>query len=180
MDRSLVVRLVALALALGAPHSEARGPKKGRQFGLELELTEGSLMKDTDDIQQCLRKLKNIGVRLAIDDFGTGYSCLSYLKQFPIDVLKIDRTFVNDIGVSEDGQAICGVILSIAKRLGLESVAEGIENERQLEFLVAQGCEYAQGFYFGRPMKPEDLRRLALTDVAHGPPKLAIAAGEGK
>ena len=135
---------------------------------LELELTEGSLMKDTDEIQRCLGALKAIGVRLAIDDFGTGYSCLSYLKQFPIDVLKIDRSFVSDIGVSEDGQAICGVILSIAKQLGLDSVAEGIENERQLNFLVEQGCEYAQGFYFGRPMKPEALWRHAIVPAAQG------------
>jgi len=154
---------------------------------IELELTEGSLMKDTDEIQRCLRKLKDIGVRLAIDDFGTGYSCLSYLKQFPIDVLKIDRTFVSDIGVSEDGQAICGVILSIAKRLGLESVAEGIENERQLSFLVEQGCEYAQGYYFGKPMTPSDLRRHARIEAAEAPTRrttwrndLAAAAGDGK
>jgi diguanylate cyclase (GGDEF)-like protein len=129
---------------------------------IELELTEGSLMKDTDEIQRSLQMLKDTGVRLAIDDLGTGYSCLSYLQKFAIDVLKIDRSFVSDIGVSDDGQAICGVILSIAKRLGLETVAEGIESERQLEFLVDQGCEYAQGYYFGKPMKPAELWRHSI------------------
>ena len=131
---------------------------------IEIELTEGSLMKDTEDMQRCLKSLKDIGVRLAIDDFGTGYSCLNYLKQFPIDVLKIDRSFVGDIGVNEDGEAICGVILSIAKRLGLDSVAEGVENERQLNFLLEQGCDYAQGYYFARPMEPTDLRRSAVIE----------------
>jgi diguanylate cyclase (GGDEF)-like protein len=129
---------------------------------IELELTEGSLMKDTTQVQECLWALKQLGVRLAIDDFGTGYSCLSYLRQFPIDVLKIDRSFVNDIGVSEGGQAICGVIVSIAKCLGIDAVAEGVETERQLEFLVEQGCECAQGYLFGKPTKVADLCRLSL------------------
>jgi diguanylate cyclase (GGDEF)-like protein len=133
---------------------------------IELELTEGSLMKDTDEIQASLERLKDTGVRLAIDDFGTGYSCLSYLQKFAIDVLKIDRSFVSDIGVSEDGQAICSVILSIAKRLGLDSVAEGIETEQQLGFFVGQGCDYAQGYYFGRPMKAADLWRHPIMQTA--------------
>jgi diguanylate cyclase (GGDEF)-like protein len=135
---------------------------------IELELTEGSLIKDTEEIQRCLKKLKDTGVRLAIDDFGTGYSCLNYLKKFPIDVLKIDRSFVSDIGVSEDGQAICGVVLSIAKSLRLATVAEGVENERQLKFLGDQGCEFAQGHYFGKPMKPAELWRSSIFSVADG------------
>jgi diguanylate cyclase (GGDEF)-like protein len=124
---------------------------------IELELTESSLMKDTADVQRCLHELKRIGVRLAIDDFGMGYSCLNYLKRFPIDVLKIDRSFVSDIGVSDDGQALCGMIISIAKSMGLQTVAEGVENERQLRFLAAEGCELAQGFYVARPMPADRL-----------------------
>jgi EAL domain-containing protein (putative c-di-GMP-specific phosphodiesterase class I) len=150
---------------------------------IELELTEGSLMKDTDEIQASLERLKDTGVRLAIDDFGTGYSCLSYLQKFAIDVLKIDRSFVSDIGVSEDGQAICSVILSIAKRLGLDSVAEGIETEQQLGFFVGQGCDYAQGYYFGRPMKADDLWRHPVMQAAERPRTnedfgRSVAAGE--
>jgi diguanylate cyclase (GGDEF)-like protein len=120
---------------------------------IELELTESSLMEDTAGVRACLRSLKDIGVRLAIDDFGTGYSCLSYLRQFPIDVLKIDRSFVSALATSDDDQAICSVILSIAQRLSLDSVAEGIESEQQLQFLTRHGCRYGQGYYFSHPIE---------------------------
>jgi diguanylate cyclase (GGDEF)-like protein len=119
---------------------------------IELELTERSLMEDTDATRECLRRLKDIGVRLAIDDFGTGYSCLSYLRRFPLDVLKIDRSFVSDLHTSGDAQAICGAILSIAHRLSLDAVAEGIETEQQLAFLTRHGCQFGQGYYFSRPV----------------------------
>jgi EAL domain-containing protein (putative c-di-GMP-specific phosphodiesterase class I) len=109
-------------------------------------------MEDTEGARNCLRSLKDIGVRLAIDDFGTGYSCLAYLRRFPIDVLKIDRSFVSDLNTSTDDQAICAAILSIAQRLSLDSVAEGIESEQQLGFLTKQGCGFGQGYYFSRPI----------------------------
>ncbi len=124
---------------------------------LELELTEWSLMEDTDRARECLRGLKDIGVRLAIDDFGTGYSCLSYLRRFPIDVLKIDRSFVAELDTSGDDQAICGAILSIAQRLSLDAVAEGIETEQQLAFLTRHGCQFGQGYYFSRPVEPREI-----------------------
>jgi diguanylate cyclase (GGDEF)-like protein len=127
---------------------------------IELELTERSLMEDTDGVRACLRGLKEIGVRLAIDDFGTGYSCLSYLRQFPIDVLKIDRSFVSDLDTSGDDQALCGAILSIAQRLSLDSVAEGIESEQQLAFLTKHGCQFGQGHYFGAPVEPSDIAKM--------------------
>jgi len=127
---------------------------------IELELTERSLMEDTDGVHACLRGLKDIGVRLAIDDFGTGYSCLSYLRQFPIDVLKIDRSFVSDLDTSGDDQALCGVILSIAQRLSLDSVAEGIESEQQLAFLTKHGCQFGQGHYFSAPVEPGDIAKM--------------------
>lgn len=137
---------------------------------IELELTERSLMEDTDAVQTCLRGLKETGVRLAIDDFGTGYSCLSYLRRFPIDVLKIDGSFVSDLDTNSDAEAICGAILSIAQRLGLDAVAEGIETERQLDFLTRLGCRYGQGFHFGQPVEPQELvdllrKRAAPRDV---------------
>jgi EAL domain-containing protein (putative c-di-GMP-specific phosphodiesterase class I) len=109
-------------------------------------------MEDTEGARNSLRSLKNIGVRLAIDDFGTGYSCLAYLRRFPIDVLKIDRSFVSDLNTSSDDQAICAAILSIAQRLSLDSVAEGIESEQQLGFLTKHGCRFGQGYYFSRPI----------------------------
>jgi len=127
---------------------------------IELELTERSLMEDTETTRDCLYALKDIGLRLAIDDFGTGYSCLSYLRRFPLDVLKIDRSFVSDLDTSEDAQAICGAILSIAHRLSLDAVAEGIESEQQLAFLTKQGCQFGQGYYFSRPIEPQAIAAL--------------------
>jgi len=134
---------------------------------IELELTERSLMEDTDSTRACLSALKDIGLRLAIDDFGTGYSCLSYLRKFPLDVLKIDRSFVADLATSEDAQAICGAILSIAHRLSLDAVAEGIESERQLAYLTKHGCQFGQGYYFSRPVGPQAVARLMTDRAAH-------------
>lgn len=140
---------------------------------IELELTEGSLMKDTDEIRSCLRRLKAIGLRLVIDDFGTGYSCLSYLRQFPIDVLKIDRSFVADVCTSEDARAICEVILSISRQLSLATVAEGIETRGQLEFLTDKGCRFGQGYYLGFPAPPAELEDVLaeVTAEAIGTPR---------
>ena len=120
---------------------------------IELEFTERSLIEDTESVRDCLRDLKEIGVRMAIDDFGTGYSCLSYLRRLPIDVLKIDRSFVSDLDKNQDDQAICGAILSIAQRLSLDVVAEGVETESQLAFLTRHGCQFAQGFYFSQALE---------------------------
>jgi EAL domain-containing protein (putative c-di-GMP-specific phosphodiesterase class I) len=127
---------------------------------VELELTERSLMEDTAGVRACLRGLKKIGLRLAIDDFGTGYSCLSYLRQFPVDVLKIDRSFVSDLDTNEDDRAICGVILSIAQRLSLDSVAEGIKSEQQVAILVKHGCRFGQGHYFSMPVRAAEITKL--------------------
>jgi diguanylate cyclase (GGDEF)-like protein len=127
---------------------------------IELELTEHSLMEDTDGTRECLRALKTIGVRLAIDDFGAGYSCLAYLRQFPLDVLKIDRSFVSDLETSIDAQVICSAILSIAHALSLDAVAEGIESEQQLSFLTRNDCLYGQGFFFSKPIEPDKIAAL--------------------
>ncbi len=127
---------------------------------LEFELTEGLLMEDTDSAQGCLQRLKSIGLRLAIDDFGTGHSCLSYLRRFPIDVLKIDKSFVSDIGKSSDGEAICAAIISMAQNLNLETVAEGIETQEQLAFLHGHGCNIGQGFLFSKPVRADQLQDL--------------------
>jgi diguanylate cyclase (GGDEF)-like protein len=151
---------------------------------IELELTERSLMEDTESTRACLRALKDIGVRLAIDDFGTGYSCLSYLRRFPLDVLKIDRSFVADLHTSEDAQAICSAILSIAHRLSLDAVAEGIESEQQLAFLTKHGCRFGQGYYFSHPVDPLAISALMIdrgTQTARHrrvePPRFAAIGG---
>ncbi len=122
---------------------------------IELELTERSLMQDTDGTQECMRALKNIGVRLAIDEFGAGYSSLKYLRQFPLDVLKIDRSFVSDLDTNRDAQVICSAILSIAHSLSLDAVADGIESEQQVALLTRNDCQYGQGRYFSAPVEAD-------------------------
>ena len=119
---------------------------------LELEITEGVLMQDADASAAILRELKAIGVLLAIDDFGTGYSSLSYLNRFPVDVLKIDRSFVHDIDVDPGSGIIVGAVIALGASLGQRVVAEGVEQPAQRDFLRAHRCEEVQGFLFGRPL----------------------------
>jgi diguanylate cyclase (GGDEF)-like protein len=127
---------------------------------IEIELTEGLMMEDTEAAQRELAHLKKIGLRISIDDFGTGYSCLSYLRRFPIDVLKIDRSFVKEIGTSRDGESIIDAIISLAKSLRLETVAEGVETPAQLNYLLDHGCHVVQGFLFGKPMEKQLIEPL--------------------
>ena len=119
---------------------------------LELELTESMMMNDVEQAVGILRSLKAIGVHLSIDDFGTGYSSLSYLKRFPIDLLKIDQSFVRDITVDPDDAAIVLSIISLAHSLRLTVIAEGVETEAQLAYLRRHGCDYMQGYYFSHPL----------------------------
>lgn len=137
---------------------------KGHQ--LLLEITEGILMSDPEHAEQLLTKIASRGVRIAIDDFGTGYSSLIYLKRFPIAALKIDRIFIKDLPSSVKDAAICNVILSLASHLSLLTVAEGVENEQQLEFLAAQGCSLIQGFHTGYPELPDALIDILKADAA--------------
>ncbi|WP_420476563.1 EAL domain-containing protein [Noviherbaspirillum sp. ST9] len=123
---------------------------------LELELTESMMMNDVEHAVAILRKLKAIGVHLSIDDFGTGYSSLSYLRRFPIDLLKIDQSFVRDITVDPDDAAIVLSIISLAHSLRLKVIAEGVETEAQLSYLQRHGCDLMQGFYFSKPLPVED------------------------
>lgn len=119
---------------------------------IELEVTESLLMKDIESTIKVLTSLKGFGVSISLDDFGTGYSSLSYLKRFPIDAVKIDRSFVQDLHRDADDSAICAAILAMAHQLGLSVVAEGVEVEEQLEFLRSHNCEQFQGFYFSKPL----------------------------
>jgi diguanylate cyclase (GGDEF)-like protein len=127
---------------------------------LELELTEGVLMAHTERTIKTLKALKGMGLRLAIDDFGTGFSSLSYLKRFPLDVLKVDRTFINDITTDPDDAAITLATIEMAHTLKLEVIAEGVETQAQLEFLVKHNCDLYQGYLFSRPIPPEEVPAL--------------------
>ena len=124
---------------------------------LTLEMTESVLLSDTDLTLAKLNQLKQIGVRIALDDFGTGYSSLSYLSRFPVDVLKIDRSFVSTVDGLGEESALAGAIVKLGEALRLRTVAEGIELPAQLDRLVELGCVMGQGFYFGKPMHIDDL-----------------------
>lgn len=121
---------------------------------LEIELTENLIMMEITRAVDILTQLKAHGIQLSIDDFGTGYSSLSYLKRFPIDVLKIDRTFIKDIGTDADDEAIVKSIITLAHSLKLHVIAEGVETPAQLAFLAQLGCDEFQGFYFSKPLAP--------------------------
>jgi EAL domain-containing protein (putative c-di-GMP-specific phosphodiesterase class I) len=128
---------------------------------LELELTESTIMKNPEDIR-ILLELKGLGIQLAIDDFGTGYSSLAYLKRFPLNRLKIDRSFISHVTVDPDDQAIVEAILAMARRLGLSVLAEGVETAEQLAFLKERECNHVQGYYLGKPMSATDLATFVL------------------
>ncbi len=119
---------------------------------LKLEITESSLMNNVTDVISTLQQLVALGVNLSIDDFGTGYSSLAYLKDFPVHTLKIDRSFVRDLGHDSRCEGIVRTIIALAKTLGLSALAEGVETQYQQNQLTELGCEYFQGFYFHRPM----------------------------
>jgi len=127
---------------------------------LLLEITEGILMSDPEHAEALLHAMAGRQVRIAIDDFGTGYSSLAYLKRFPIAALKIDRAFIKDLPASVKDVAICNVVLSLANHLNLSTVAEGVENDAQLDFLAAHGCGLIQGYLTGRPLPPQEIIEL--------------------
>ena len=124
---------------------------------LELELTESVLMDDQKYSVAVLDQLKELGALIALDDFGTGYSSLGFLKAFPVDTLKIDRSFIRDIGEDEEDRAICSAIVNLGQALKLQVMAEGVETETQMGILRQQGCHLIQGFLFARPMPPDDV-----------------------
>ncbi|MEA2497632.1 MAG: hypothetical protein QOH26_37 [Actinomycetota bacterium] len=125
-----------------------------------LEITESVVMEDAETIISSLRDLKALGISLAIDDFGTGYSSLSYLKRFPMDSLKIDRSFIDGLGTDPQDSSIAEAIVSLSHVLGLTATAEGVESADQVASLRALGCDLAQGFYFAAPLDPDDVEKL--------------------
>jgi len=127
---------------------------------IEIEITESMLIQDIDTCVSVLNELKLLNCRVSVDDFGTGYSSLSYLKKLPLDILKIDRSFVAECDVKKEDAEICATIVNLAKSLKLTPIAEGIETQSQLATLQKMGCEYFQGFYFYRPQSAEDISKL--------------------
>ncbi len=122
---------------------------------LHIEVTESSLMKRHSNVKEQLNSLKALGVCLALDDFGTGYASLSYLQEYPFDFIKIDKSFISKITADKTQRAIVNAILALAEALDMQVIAEGIENEQQRDLLLAMGCQYGQGYWFGKPMSAE-------------------------
>ncbi len=136
---------------------------------LELEVTECFIMEKADQSIEILSSLRDRGIRLSIDDFGTGYSSLAYLKRLPIHRLKIDQSFVRDIPDDSDDMAICRAVIALGQSLGLEIIAEGVETEAQLKFLLEHGCPLGQGFYFSRPIPARDFERWLINAQVEKP-----------
>jgi EAL domain-containing protein (putative c-di-GMP-specific phosphodiesterase class I) len=158
LERSDLVTVVKTAL------QDAQLPAKN----LELEVTEGALMRNPDDVAQTLRELRSMGVKIAIDDFGTGYSSLSYLKRFSVDRIKIDRAFVREIGTDEEYEALTLAVIGIAKALKFDVLAEGVELDAHRRFLIEHGCTEGQGFLYS-PAIPGDqfAEMLGKADETH-------------
>jgi EAL domain-containing protein (putative c-di-GMP-specific phosphodiesterase class I) len=127
---------------------------------LVIEVTESTLMKDANATVSRLKRLKEIGVMIAIDDFGTGYSSMAYLRQFPVDVLKIDRSFVAEMDGTPDSAALIHTLVELGRTLGLVTLAEGIEDDSQLQGLRKELCDRGQGFIFSRPVDPDAIQAL--------------------
>ena len=125
---------------------------------LSLEITEGIASKNVEQNVQMLQSLRSLGLSISIDDFGTGYSSLAYLKRFPLNTLKIDRSFIQDIESNEDDREITKAIIAMGQNLKLKVLAEGVENVEQLAILKSSGCDYIQGYYFSKPLPPNEVQ----------------------
>ncbi|WP_230874961.1 putative bifunctional diguanylate cyclase/phosphodiesterase [Lysinibacillus cavernae] len=134
---------------------------------LEIEITEMSMLDYTEDLIETINQLRALGITISLDDFGTGYSSLNYLKKFPVDVLKIDRAFVRDIVPEKSGIAMISAMISLAHALNLQVVAEGVEEEAELNVLREHGCEFVQGYYFSKPLSVGDFTNLIVNSVTN-------------
>ena len=139
---------------------------------LQLEVTESMVMRNVTRAVRVLDAIQSRGIRLAIDDFGTGYSSMSLMKQFPIDTIKIDRSFVRDLPRDSEDQAIAQAIISMGKALGMTVVAEGVETAEQQAFLRDHRCDEMQGFLFSKPLPPRELEKLLRTEPLLASPPL--------
>ena len=127
---------------------------------LEFEITESIMMDTADKALQCIREIKNMGVQVAIDDFGTGYSSLSYLYKYPANLLKIDKSFIDEMSSGEASKQYVAAIISIGHSMGFKVISEGVEEEEQIETLRKIGCDYIQGYIWGKPLQPEEAKKL--------------------
>ncbi len=143
---------------------------------IELEITEGTAMHDAEAAITTLRELVSYGFHIAIDDFGTGYSSLAYLKRFPIDKLKIDRSFVTDIPGDANDAAIAGAVIQMAASLGLKVVAEGVETRAQRDFLAERGCDFLQGYWYAKPLDGPAFEEFVLRHGGAAPQPLKPTA----
>jgi diguanylate cyclase (GGDEF)-like protein len=141
--------------------------------GIELEITEGVLLADDDATHETLRRLRAMGFSLALDDFGTGYSSLSYLRRYPVDKIKIDRSFVTNLGSERDAEAVVGAIVKLAKALNLKVIAEGVETDEQRAGLRRAGCSFIQGYLYSRPVQVDEIQPMLNNDNATGRIRLA-------
>jgi EAL domain-containing protein (putative c-di-GMP-specific phosphodiesterase class I) len=144
-DGAFIEEVAKRVRAAGLPHG-----------ALELEVTETTVAEHAEQLPELLQKIRDLGVRIAIDDFGTGYSSLGMLHKLPIDVLKVDRAFVNAMEPGATGDAIASAIIAMGLILGKELVAEGVETAAQAQVLKERGCPIAQGFYFSKALPPEE------------------------
>jgi EAL domain-containing protein (putative c-di-GMP-specific phosphodiesterase class I) len=158
-DPALAERVQEIARVIGIPLDY-----------LELEVTESMLMVDFEAAMKTLSALRAMGVKIAIDDFGTGYSSLSYLRRLPLDKLKLDQSFTRDAGENEGDVAITRAVITMAKSLNLAVVAEGVETQAQIDFLLDLGCTTVQGFLLGRPLPAEATARLLRASVTADAP----------
>ena len=133
---------------------------------LEVEITEGLLLDDSPEVNKYISEISNCGVRLSVDDFGTGFSALSYLKNYPVNTVKIDRSFIMDLPGDKENEVLVQAIIAMAHGLRLEVIAEGVETAEQWEFLRNLNCDFVQGYYFGKPMPKEEFEEFLLTQQA--------------
>ena len=140
---------------------------------LKLEITESILIKNSESVLKMLERLRDKKIQVCLDDFGTGYSSLSYLNRFPLNVLKIDRSFISNLGIEDSKSAIVRAIVMIAKELGLQVIAEGVETAEQIDFLKTLGCFGAQGYWFSHPLDTLETTHFLKSMVGQGqlPPR---------
>jgi EAL domain-containing protein (putative c-di-GMP-specific phosphodiesterase class I) len=141
---------------------------------LEIEITEGMLLGASGDVLGQLAELRRMGVRITLDDFGTGYSSLGYLRRFPVDKIKIDRSFVQNLGITEDAAAIVECVVRLGGALSLAATAEGVETREQHRFVRAAGCHQVQGFLFSRPVEAAEI--TAAVEARHYATARAVSA----